>query len=906
MTDHLEDFRAAMAAAGLTPPADLAPGRFCRFPGPGKRPGNKSGWCKLFADGRGGAFGDYASGLSETWQAHRDQPLSAADRAAFRREVAEAQAKAKAERQAAQDAAAKKAASTWKKAKPAAPKHPYLVKKGVAPHGLRQGGDGSLLVPLRNAAGHIRSLQRISATGEKRFHPGGQITGCYFSLGGRPADGGTLLTCEGFATGASLHEATGYPVVVAFNTGNLTPVARAMRKKFPAARLILAADDDAATIGNPGTSAATKAALAADGLLAVPDFGPERPEKVTDFNDLAAVAGLEAVKKCVEAASKPAPETTTAPSAGTHEKPSAPASPAAEEENVEWAGGVFRMTERGLYHTGLDKEGQPTQPVFVCSWFLVLGQTRSQQNTQWGVLLEIRDPDRVHHQVAVPQELLQNDRGTAVRQLLADHGLKITIGKSRDLLLAYLSCHPSKNRYLCVNQLGWRGSMFLHPARSISPGATTTEKLVLQMADTSHGCASAGTVKSWKQSVAALAAGNSRLVLSISLAFASPLLRVAGEALGGIHLYGGSSTGKSTAALTGASVFGPEGYLLSWRGTDAGLEGQLAMRSDFPQFIEEIGEADTRKLAALIYTLFNGRGKSRSTKSGTARPQQTWYTLALSTGEYTPAQVIAKAGMRPAAGLDIRLACVPADAGQGMGLFETIHAAENPAAFALQIKDAAAVNHGAVGLRWLELVVRDRLKLAGVLKREIDEFCRLEVPAGSSGQIYRVARRFGLFACAGELASKYGLTGWEPGEALAAARTCFGVWLERHGGTGDKETANLLNQVKNFLELHGSARFEYASSETGEQKVIGRAGFYDYDVDGVRQFMVFPTVYRNEMIEGFDPKAATRILLAHGWLVPGTDGRPNQKIRLPGVGPARVYVFSGKMWTDNPEPGGET
>jgi putative DNA primase/helicase len=97
---------------------------------------------------------------------------------------------------------------------------------------------------------------------------------------------GLLYIAEGYATGASIHEATGYAVAVAFNAGNMVAVARTMRSKFPNLRLILCADDDTGTPGNPGLVKAREAAQAVGGSLAVPDFGNSRPEGATDFNDL--------------------------------------------------------------------------------------------------------------------------------------------------------------------------------------------------------------------------------------------------------------------------------------------------------------------------------------------------------------------------------------------------------------------------------------------------------------------------------------------------------------------------------------------------------------------------------------------------------------------------------------------
>jgi putative DNA primase/helicase len=132
----------------------------------------------------------------------------------------------------------------------------------------------------------------------KQFLPGGRVKGCYFSMG-NPKGAAALCIAEGFATGATIHEANGYPVAVAFNAGNVGAVAKAMRDKFPDLPLILCADDDTQTEGNPGLTAATEAARSVGGLLALPDFGIDRPVGATDFNDMAALCGIEAVRQAI-------------------------------------------------------------------------------------------------------------------------------------------------------------------------------------------------------------------------------------------------------------------------------------------------------------------------------------------------------------------------------------------------------------------------------------------------------------------------------------------------------------------------------------------------------------------------------------------------------------------------------
>ena len=149
---------------------------------------------------------------------------------------------------------------------------------------------------MRDTAGALHSLQTITSEGDKRFHPGGRVKGCYHAIGGKPCN--LLVITEGYATGASIHEATGLPVAVSFNAGNIGPVAVALHKDYADLMLVMAADDDHLTPGNPGLTAAKQAALAVGEIVVVPQFPTHRPEKATDFNDLAALAGLSAVRAC--------------------------------------------------------------------------------------------------------------------------------------------------------------------------------------------------------------------------------------------------------------------------------------------------------------------------------------------------------------------------------------------------------------------------------------------------------------------------------------------------------------------------------------------------------------------------------------------------------------------------------
>ena len=284
-----DQFHQAMTAAGLEAPGViLDDGALRRF---GK---GKACWYVLHGDGiPAGAFGDWRAGLTCTWCAKSEIAMTAAELAAHRQRVKAMRAQRDADEAARQQDEAAKAAARWQAAGPAAG-HPYLARKGVAAHGIRQDGD-TLLVPLRDAAGILHSLQTITPEGDKRFK--GRMKGCFHAIG-QPK--GRIVVCEGYATGASIHEATGEAVAVAFNAGNVGLVAAALHRKYPGLVILLAADDDWRTEGNPGLSAARQAALAVGGFAVAPQFPPGRAPTATDFNDLAALAGLGAVRACFD------------------------------------------------------------------------------------------------------------------------------------------------------------------------------------------------------------------------------------------------------------------------------------------------------------------------------------------------------------------------------------------------------------------------------------------------------------------------------------------------------------------------------------------------------------------------------------------------------------------------------
>lgn len=270
------DFKSAMSAAGLPTKDQIIPdGKLHRFHVEGDKAGSENGWYVFYGDSLpAGAFGCWKRGISETWCAKPDRELTQAQREQNRRRMVEAQKAREVEETERRRAARDKALFIWKVAPLAPDNHPYLIKKGVKNHGLRL-HKGLLVIPMRDSAGNLHSLQFIDDDGNKRFLSGGRKKGCYFALG-TPTE--SLCIAEGFATAATIHESTGLAVAVAFDAGNLLTVAQAIRAKFPHIEITLCADNDAETPGNPGLTKAREAAAAVGALLAVPPCSG-------DFND---------------------------------------------------------------------------------------------------------------------------------------------------------------------------------------------------------------------------------------------------------------------------------------------------------------------------------------------------------------------------------------------------------------------------------------------------------------------------------------------------------------------------------------------------------------------------------------------------------------------------------------------
>lgn len=939
MRDAIEQFRDSIQAAGLTPPdAIIDDGKLRRFASNGKR-GDDAGWYVFHANGiAAGCFGDWRTGIAETWRADIGRTLTASEETAHRAKVDAMRKQREADEAAGHATAAADAAARWKDARPAAADHPYLKRKGVKPHGTRVGRDGWLLVPMRDASGKLWNLERIAPAksddggNEKKGLFRGRRTGCYYSIGGV---GGAAALCivEGAATAASVHEATGYPVAAAFNAGNLLAVAKALRDKFPDLPLILCADDDAATPGNPGLTKAREAARVVGGLLAIPDFGADRPDKASDFNDLATARGLEAVNRAIaSAAASVVGSDPPATGSGAAGDPAVPDEAiglalsgngvtgvtgvqanggAASRDTPDGDQGVTGVTPDGVSPIP-DEAGRPAFRVFddfkehgvrkypagvwyfgiksgkgdaspsltdirICSPLHVEAVTFDGQDSNFGRLLRFRNTLGRWREWAMPMELLRAS-GDELRGELLAMGVEID-PSAKTLLANYLQAKPPKRRMRCALQIGWCGDSFVLPDAVIGPRASG---VIFQSGERGHDeHTTAGTLAGWQAEIAARAVGNPLLLLALSASFAGPLLSRCNTDGGGIHFVGDSSTGKTTVIEAACATWGGPNFRRSWRATANGMEGAAALFNDCLLALDEISECDPREVGAIVYALGNGRGKQRASRTGTARGVTRWRCFILSSGERTIATAMQEGGYRAKAGQSVRLLDIRA--ARAFGAWDDLHGAATGAAFADAIKRAAVTHHGHAGRAFLERLTRDDRDHCGLLERikALPHFSA----EGGEGQDKRAAARFALVALAGEVATEYGLTGWPEGAATHAAAEAFKAWQGLRG-RGNDERRQILDRVSGFLDRHGDARFSNAEG-TEESAIRDRAGWWRDGTEG--RVYLFTAEGMREAVKGFDFNRALDALQEAGALpAPEADGRRSTPQRFAGR-QVRVY-----------------
>lgn len=752
--------------------------------------------------------------------------------------------------------AADTARDVWNKAAAARDDHPYLVRKGLrAIRTLREidvdtlsnligykpsssGKDltGRVLVVPVQTEGAVSTIEMIDGDGRKAALKSGRKSFGYWVAFAPTGIPDLILIGEGMATVLSAHICTAAAAVAALTCGNLGKVAEVMRRKYPNSRIVLLAD-----IGN-GQDKAVQAAQAIGGALALPDFGPDRSDDATDFNDMHQLLGADAVRSAIDAASLVGACTQNSES---NEVPMpAVGFPTLEERPCyrvyeDWQEIDGRKMKPGVYLHTTKAERTDAPPSLIDKWIStplrVLATTSNGEDAEYGRLLEIRSPAGKWKPWAMPMAMLAGDGSDALGVLMSE-GL-IPYFNDKKAVLRYVAEQVPSARMRAASVTGWSGDAFVLPNTVIG-----ADDIWFQASGRTAPYATGGTFDEWRE-LAALAPGNPLLMLAFSAALAGPLLGPLNIDGGGAHIHGDSSSGKTTALHAAVSVWGSPAFKRTWRATANGLEGTGSLHSDTLLALDELGEIDPKSLYEAAYALINGTGKTRANRHGEARQASRWRVFLLSTGELTIAARMSAGGIEAKAGQELRILDVPVSGKHG--LFDSLHGRASGAALSDEVRNLAARHYGHAGPRFVaELVtaLRGGLNLADELQPLLERF-------GVEGQERRAARTFAICGLAGELAERWSIVPWKSGIAAKAAMHAFELWRRRRGANEHGvEHAAILRSLADFIDRHSDSRF--SNIDGSADRVIERAGYWRQD--GNRRLYLFTSGGLREATKGYD------------------------------------------------------
>lgn len=490
-------------------------------------------------------------------------------------------------------------------------------------------------------------------------------------------------------------------------------------------------------------------------------------------------------------------------------------------------------------------------------------------------------------------ELQTTDGCARTLAKLSGEGVEGLHGRNRPAFFEWLLsdvAHMSVPKGIALDGYGWQTlgkgrRVFALPCGEVI-GDDAGEAWMLSDDRAPDGFGYGGDAEAWREGVAEFCRGNPLLLTSVSLALAGPLLELVGVPSIGLHLWGDSSKGKSTALHAAASVWGrPDpGLFVSWEATPNGLEARAIMQSHMLLPVDEIGNADPDKVGAVVYRLLNGIGKARATHVGGAAKQARWRCALLSSGEHTLAAHMATGARRSGgtkAGQEVRLLSV-----YGMrefGVFDDVHGQE-PRDLAEAINRACASHYGHAGPAFVRMLLREGTTAEEV--REGRDRAREYLLGEAGGEAFdgRAAGAFALIAAAGEMASAWGVLPYAAGDVLDAVRSVFAVWRRERGG-GSPEDRKAIEGVRAFLDKHSDTRFDPRVDST-DHPARERAGWWE-DVPeeghGARVFY-FPKDSLADAVPGMDARRIAQALERKGWIHAHDTGRLTKSVRVRGMG----------------------
>ena len=750
----------------------------------------------------------------------------------------------------------------------------YLTGKWLDGFTLTILPDGSILLPLVDEVGAVVAAQTITRAGVKRLVAGSAKRGAYHAVNA-PEDPQTVLIAEGLATALTCHLICPDALTVAgIDAGNLLPVAEVMRRKYPLAQIVIAADNDRLDDKpNTGTERAEKAALSVDGYVSVPPT-----DYKADWNDYHQQHGLEAATAAFNDSMYQPQGEAVIPKLQAIDggKVSDKDSDRLKSRIESRADGIFWVTPK------MDKDSGEiiSHEAWLCSPLEVVGTGRDDKDQYLIMRWQAFGADALTT-AAIPLADIGEREGW---RTLKNGGVNVTTKSSlRAILADWLQRSGARELWRVAHATGWQCGAYIMPDGEVI-GTPEHPVLFNGRSSAAAGYTVKGTAEDWRGSVAHLVAGNYSMMTATAAALAAPLIGLAGADGFGIHFYEQSSAGKTTTANVASSLYGnPDLLRLTWYGTALGLANEAAAHNDGLMPLDEVGQgADPISVSQSAYALFNGVGKLQGAKEGGNRDLKRWRTVAISTGEMDLETFIATAGRKTKAGQLVRLLNIP------LSKAVRFHDHQNGKQHADALKDAYQHHHGAAGREWIGWLANHQQQAIDTV-RDCETRWRSLIPADYGEQVHRVAARFAILEAAlllGEV-----VTGWDDQTCRDAIQHSYNAWL-REFGTGNKEHQQIIEQTEAFLNAHGLSRFAPFPYDPGSLPIANLAGYRQkggHEADPV-VFYTFPAAFEKEIAQGFNAKMFAEVLKNAGMLTPPNTGRGYQR-KSPRIDGRQINVY---------------
>ncbi|WP_314139853.1 DUF927 domain-containing protein [Buttiauxella noackiae] len=740
--------------------------------------------------------------------------------------------------------------------------------------------DGSLLLTLVDDSGDVTAAQTITPQGEKRLVIGSTKRGAYHAVNA-PEAPQTVLIAEGLATALSAHlMCPDALAVAAIDAGNLLPVAELMRKKYPGDKIVLIADNDQQTGGseiggtNIGKEAAEKAALSVAGWVSLPPTDDK-----ADWDDYRQQNGLEAATQAFnESMYQPQgkavkPQLQAIEDGKITARENDPLKPRIESRKD----GVFWVTPK------VDKESGEiiSNEAWLSSPFSIIGEGTDQDADKSYTAIRWQ-----HHGQTVTRLI----EGGAVGdrdgwRVMKDGGLKVTTKTNlRAILSDWMQIQSTKApRMKITPRAGWYDGVYIMPDGEVI-GESETPVMFNGGSAAAGAYTIAGTVESWRNNVAALAAGNPFMMLGVASALAAPMVSLVGADGFGIHLFAGSTAGKTTTADLATSLYGmPERQRLTWYGTALGIANEAEAHNDGLLSLDEIGQGTrARDVYTSAYTLFNGKGKLQGDKDGGNKVLKHWKTVAISTGEISVETFLSAEGIKVKAGQLARLLNVP------ITRATELHGYQNGKQHADALKMAWAEHHGAAGREWIRYLSSHKQQAKEAYQAAKDRWASV-IPQSYGEQVHRVSDRFAVMEAA--LVVGGFITGWGEQESRDAIQHAFNAWIAVFG-TGNKDHQQIIEQCEAFLNAHGLSRFAPFPYSPADMPIRDLAGYRQKGEheDSPMIFYTFPAAFEDEIARGITVSQAAEVLKNAGMLIPPTSDR-GYKRKSPRIDGRQIRVY---------------